>query len=66
MIDSATTLFLVGAALQAVPPAGAFVATIRRRPNARELQRCLEYTPLPRRDRALEQLVIIADTAFRD
>lgn len=67
MIDSATTLILVGVALQAAPPVRVFVTTLRRRgPNARELQRCLEFTPLPRRDRALEQLVVVAESAVLD
>lgn len=67
MIDSATTLILVGAALQAVPPARAVVATIRRRrPSSRELLRYIGSTPMPRRDRALEQLVTIAETAVFD
>lgn len=67
MIDGAATLVLIGVALQAAPPVRVFVTTLRRpRPNARELQRCLEFTPLPRRDRALEQLVAVAETAVLD
>jgi hypothetical protein len=56
---------IVGAALQAVPPGRAVFALIRRRPNAAELQRCLSFTPLPARDRALEQLMASADTALQ-
>ncbi len=67
MIDAATTLILVGTALQAAPPVRLFVTTLRRsRPNALELQRCLEFTPLPRRDRTLEQLLAVAVSAVLD
>ena len=67
MIDGGATLVLIGVTLQAASPVRIFVASIRRRrPNASELQRCLEFTPLPRRDRALEQLVAVAETAALD
>jgi hypothetical protein len=39
MIDAAATMVIVGAALQAVPPGRAFIAVIRRRPNANGAQR---------------------------
>jgi hypothetical protein len=39
VIDTATTMVIVGAALQAVPPGRAFVAFIRRRSTAASAQR---------------------------
>jgi len=65
MIDGAVTMVLVGAALQAAPPTHALLLRIRRRPNAAEVQRALSFTPLPPRDRALEQLMASADTALQ-
>jgi hypothetical protein len=67
MIDGGATLVLIGITLQAASPVRVFVASIRRRrPNARELQRCLEFMPLPRRDRALAQHAMTAETAAFD
>ena len=64
MIYSAVTMVLVGAALQAAPPARAFITSVRRRPCAAELKRCLSFTPLPRRDPLLEQLIADVDIAL--
>jgi hypothetical protein len=45
MIDTATTMVIVGAALQAVPPGSAFVAFLRRRSTAASAQRWRSVPP---------------------